>query len=322
MSFAPSALLLLALLAQEPAAKKPSVFPAPGQAPAQQDPAKKPPIVTPPSVVTVDRAQVEVEYFTTMDYNEDSWISFREAEEALNMTRTGFQQYDTDADGRITKEEFGARYNELLDRTGGFPKPKPQGPAPTLGKDPNPADLINSVLGNLPVPEPAVTPESFVNQYDANVDGRLSGLELTQAGKSLGFVGLSGPAILTLIDTDQSGFAEPAELAAVLKQLGLMTAAGTAPEPPKAKSIEELFGHTEPRVIMPGSTPRPPVITGPVRPFRRLDINDDGVIQIKDLTDLSVSAHPRVSPHAVVATLDLDGDGALSPDEFAAAFDG
>ena len=56
MSFAPSALLLLALLAQEPAAKKPSVFPAPGQTPAEQDPA------TPP-VVTVDRAQVEAEYF-------------------------------------------------------------------------------------------------------------------------------------------------------------------------------------------------------------------------------------------------------------------
>ena len=318
MSFAPSTLLLLALLAQEPAAKKPSVFPAPGQTPAEQDPA------TPP-VVTVDRAQVEAEYFATMDYNEDDWISFREAEEALNMTRTGFQQYDTDADGRITKEEFSARYNELLDRTGGFPKPKPQGPAPTLGADPTPAvpASLESLLNNLPpVPEPAVTPESFVNQYDTNVDGRLSGIELTEAGKSLGFVGLSGPAILTLIDTDQSGFAEPAELAAVLKQLGLMTAAGTAPEPPKAKSIEELFGHTEARVILPGSTPRPPVIAGPVRPFRRLDINDYGVIQIKDLTDLSVSAHPRVSPHAVVATLDLDGDGTLSPDEFAAAFDG
>ena len=85
--------------------------------------------------------------------------------------------------------------------------------------------------------------------------------------------------------------------------------------------VEELFGHAEPRKLAPGAAPLPPHIAGPVRPFRRLDLDDDGALELADFDGLSISAHPRVSPGAVIATLDLDGDGALSPDEFAAAFD-
>jgi len=274
---------------------------------------------------TADRAQLEVEYFAIMDFDENGWISFREGEESLSMTRTSFLQYDTDQDGRITPEEFGERYDELLDRTGGFPKPRPQGPAPTLGPEPVPVTPgnLDAILGTLPpAPAPAVTPESFVNQYDLNVDGRLSGLELTEASRALGFGGLNGNAVMPLIDTNGSGFVEPAELSTVLKDLGLLGATGTLPNEPKARTVEELFGHAEPRDMSPGAAPLPPHIAGPVHPFRRLDLDDDGALELADFTGLSISAHPRVSPGAVIATLDLDGDGALSPDEFAAAFDG
>jgi Ca2+-binding EF-hand superfamily protein len=329
MHVAPTALLLLALIAQEPAAKKPSVFPTtPPQEPskdaAQPTTDKQPLGADDPSIL--DRAQAAKEYFAITDYDEDGRIDFREAEEALAMTRTSFRQYDKDVDGWITFEEFEARYNELLDRTGGFPKPKAQGPAPTLGPPatpvPGPGANMDDVLSTLPpAPAPAVTPESFVNTYDLNVDGRLSALEVGEASKALGFGGLSGQAILSLLDADGSTFVEPAELSQALAALGLLTTGGTDPNAPKAKSVEELFGHAVPRDLSPGATPMPPHIAGPVRPFRRLDLDDDGVIQAHDLHLLSVSAHPRVSPFAVIATLDLDGDGALSPEEFAEAFD-
>lgn len=326
MHVAPTALLLLALIAQEPAAKKPSVFPAtPAQTPGATPAADKQPLgADDPSIL--DRAQAAKEYFAISDYDEDGRIDFREAEEALAMTRTSFRQYDKDVDGWITFEEFETRYNELLDRTGGFPKPKPQGPAPTLGPAPTPTPVPganpNDVLATLPpAPAPAVTPESFVNTYDLNVDGRLSAVEIGEASKALGFGGLSGQAILSLLDADRSTFVEPAELSEALAALGLLTAGGTDPNAPKAKSVEELFGHATSRDLSPGATPLPPHIEGPVRPFRRLDLDDDGVIEAHDLHLLSVSAHPRVSPFAVIATLDLDGDGALSPEEFAEAFD-
>lgn len=273
---------------------------------------------------TADRAQLEAEYFAIMDFDENGWISFREGEESLSMTRTSFRQYDTDQDGRITPDEFGARYDELLDRTGGFPKPRAQGPPPKLGPEPVPVTPgnLDAILGTLPpAPAPTVTPESFVNQYDLNVDGRLSGLELTEASRALGFGGLNGNAVMPLIDTNGSGFVEPAELSQVLADLGLLGTAGTLPNEPKARSVEELFGHAEPRKLSPGAAPLPPHIAGPVRPFRRLDLDDDGALELADFDGLAISAHPRVSPGAVIATLDLDGDGVLSPDEFAAAFE-
>lgn len=322
MHASPIALLLLALLSQEPVTKPGQVFPAQGK------PAEKPgPIVVPPTDPNddvLDRTELEEEYFNTADYDEDGYISFREGEEALSMTRTSFIQYDADEDGLIDREEFGARYNELLDRTGGFPKPKPQGPAPKLGEDPLPIDPhnIEVYLEGVVVPEPAVTPESFVNQYDTNVDGRLSALEIADASAALGYAGVPGQTIINLIDADRSGYAEPGELAEVLSALGLLTANTGTIEMPMAGSVEELFGHAEPRDTAAGAIPQPPLIVGPVFPFRRLDLDDDGALEVEDLRSLSVSSHPRVSPPAVIATLDLDGDGVISPEEFAAAFDG
>jgi len=273
-----------------------------------------------------ERARLEAEYFQTSDYNTDGWISFREGEAALQLTRTSFAQYDLDRDGKISREEFGRRYAELLDRTGAFRRPTPEGLKPAgpstapLGSPENPLDLAALLTGKAALPT-GPTPETFVGKHDENMDGRLDASELANAGAALGFAGLSGPKLLGALDADRSGFVEPAELAKALATLGTMSAAGAAPALPKAKSIEELFGGAEPRVSYPGSTPRPPHIKGPVRPFRRLDIDDDGRIEATDLDKLGVSAHPGIRPEVVLATLDQDGDGALTAAELAAAFD-
>jgi hypothetical protein len=108
----------------------------------------------------------------------------------------------------------------------------------------------------------------------------------------------------------------------LLDALNLIEGSSLIPLGAKANSIEELFGGTEERPYAPGVTPRPPLIKGPVPPFRRLDLNNDGFIEVLDLEQLSVSAHTVVRPSAILAGLDIDGDGKLGPAELKAAFDG
>jgi len=329
------ALFILAL--QNPGARptedKPAPTPVPTPAPAEQD--------TPSTTETdgtstavseaeaaAERDRYEAECFTTCDYNGDGWIAYREGQCSLLMTRASFAQYDNDSDGRITRDEFGQRYRELLDRTGAFRRPTPEGvtitqptqPDAPLGSPENPVDLAALIAGAAAA-TPA-TPETFVGKYDVNIDGRLSADELVTASKALGFEGMPAASIMTTLDLDKSGFVEPPELKSALNALGLLTAAGAAPPLPKAKSIEELFGESKSRESYAGSTPRPPYIKGPVRPFRRLDVNDDGFVQLEDLEMLAISAHPRIRPAAVIASLDLNADGQLSKEELAAALDG
>ncbi|MFT4711383.1 MAG: hypothetical protein ACJAZ8_001071 [Planctomycetota bacterium] len=252
----------------------------------------------------------EEEYFTTCDYDANGWISFREAEASLHLNRDGFAQYDANDDGQITREEFHDRYTELLQRVGLFRIPTPIGQT-----DSTPEPLVE------PGAEPAfpATSQAFVDTYDINVDGRLDASEIGPAATALGFPGIDTDAVLALLDTDGSSYVEPAEVTAIVQSLNASGATITAP---KAASIEELFGESLERPYFVGATPRPPYIKGPVIPFRRLDSNNNGFIEIIDLEHLSVSAHTVIRPSAVLAGLDINGDGQLSPEELKAAFDG
>ena len=276
---------------------------------AIQDPVEDP--VEDPTTPGEERdpvAELETEYFALADHDGDGSLAFRETAASMGLSRDGFAQYDDDGDGLISEAEFRARMRELLERTGTFQKPIP--------KD-------KQVLAEGAEPEvTGPTPESFVGQYDADVDGRLGPEELADAAGALGLGKLDPALILGQLDRDGSGFVEPLELAEALSLLEELDAAGLAPSLPKAASIEELFGGAEERPVYLGSTPRPPVIEGPVRPFRRLDLDDDGLIEVEDLDRLVRSSHSRMRPSAVLAGFDLDGDGVVDREELEASFDG
>ncbi|MEO6711206.1 MAG: hypothetical protein ABI054_07020, partial [Planctomycetota bacterium] len=67
------------------------------------------------------------------------------------------------------------------------------------------------------------------------------------------------------------------------------------------------------------TAPMPPQIDGPVRHFRRLDLDGDVRVSTEDLRRLQSPLELSVRAGAVLAALDSDGDGELSPEEFDAA---
>ncbi len=87
----------------------------------------------------------------------------------------------------------------------------------------------------------------------------------------------------------------------------------------KASSLKELFGSKEEREELPNTVPLPPRIEGPVSAFARLDLNDDGKITLEDLDGLARPIHLDVRFPAVIAILDTDNDGGVSPKELYAS---
>ena len=59
-----------------------------------------------------------------------------------------------------------------------------------------------------------------------------------------------------------------------------------------------------------------PRIIGPVSPFRRLDVDNDGFVTVDDLERLQGRSFSAMSLEGVLSTLDLDADGRLSEEEF------
>jgi len=295
------------LLLQDGPAPGGEVFPA-GDAPGTEEPTGDEEPVDVSSEESLDA--LEAEYFATADHDDDGSLTWREASASLLVDRAGYSQYDADGDGLISRDEFGARMRELLERTGVFQRPLP--------KD---AEVLPA--GAEATPEPTgPTPQSIVGTYDLDVDGRLSAEEMEGAAETLGLAKLDPILLMTQLDTDGSGFVEPAELEPALALLTDADGLTTLPEAPPAETIEDLFGGAEEREAYLGSTPRPPVITGPVRPFRRLDLDDDGAVTTADLETLLLSSHTPLRPSAILAGFDRDGDGRIDQDELEAAFDG
>ena len=87
----------------------------------------------------------------------------------------------------------------------------------------------------------------------------------------------------------------------------------------KPRSLKELFGAKEAREELPSTVPLPPRIEGPVSAFTRLDLNEDGKITLEDLDGLARPIHLDVRFPAVIAILDADNDGGVSPEEFYAS---
>ena len=132
---------------------------------------------------------------------------------------------------------------------------------------------------------------------------------------------IPAPRAFERLDEDADGGLREGELELLSRLRATLHAAGPAEpstEPPPT-SLDELFGEAVPRPGELDRAPQPPLIVGPVSIFRRLDLDDDGGIEVDDLRGLlsPLQMTPRLP--AIHATIDLDEDGRIDPDELALA---
>lgn len=145
---------------------------------------------------------------------------------------------------------------------------------------------------------------------DMNSDARISGTEFSAYYKKTRE--LSGAFRKPLILPGQINESTSDSAAALTSSEASETIA-------KASSLKELFGTKEEREELPNTVPLPPRIEGPVSAFARLDLNDDGKITLEDLDGLARPIHLDVRFPAVIAILDTDSDGSVSPKELYAS---
>jgi len=247
------------------------------------------------------RAEID-EYFAICDHDENGWIAFREARESLELGRSAYASYDRDRDGRIDPAEFEERYLEIVDIAGGFARPK-------------------EYEGKRPLP--SRNPEQLRAAFDATGDGALELFEVDKLLEVYDRQDIPARIVLSKLDVDASRRLEISELERLSQLLSATYVASDedlASE--QAASVEELFGGVIERPPSEfGGTLHPPQIVGPVSPFRRLDLDYDGAIEIEDLRHLQRPQTLSVRVAAIVAALDQDEDGSVDRAEFLAAMD-
>ncbi len=242
--------------------------------------------------------QEQLVYFATADVDSSEWISFREAEGALRFDADNFCVYDVDNDGRLTFAEF----SDYI---------KSEAAAGRLVREP----IREEYLGS----PPQRTAEQLRSAYDVDLDGAISARELERMLGDYDVESLQGvdaSKILARLDANGSSVLETSELERITSYLGPpeSSSEGKPLPQPGARSVLEMFGQPIPR----GDT-IPPQIVGPVPPFRRLDVDNDGFVDINDLQALEGGSFLPVRLSGVLNSLDLDSDGRLSESEFLAS---
>jgi Ca2+-binding EF-hand superfamily protein len=253
----------------------------------QDKPAEKP----------AEDVDVAKQYFETADYDANGWITISEARPALGLERRTFALFDEDGDGRISPEEFRNRYEQLTKNGGAFAAP--------IGK--NGARSATST-----------GPTELALRFDKDGDAALDRSELRALLTELRSR-LDTEVLLSKFDRDGSQRLEKGELTDLAAFLDPARRTRTGP---RAASVEELFGKSLPREDRKGATMLAARVVGPVTVFRRLDLDGDGRITSTDLIGLQRPVQLPVRLAAVLATLDVNGDGAIDAAEFRASMTG
>lgn len=267
---------------------------APGAAPALA------PVFFPEADLPEQEA-LQKRYFQIADYDGNGWISYREATASLGLDRGRFPSFDEDRDGRIVPEEFDQRFRATVEMVGSF-------------RPPTPASSTTSAAAANPT-------SGIIGAADLDGDGQLALGELDSLLSGVGITGIPAGAVMAKFDLDQSGQLDATELEEVATQLS-QGGLAAAPDPMSVpRNIDDLFGVPARRVEDTSGTPLPPRLVGPVTHFRRLDFDDDGVITPDDLLRLQAPIQVDVRARAIIAFLDVNGDGQLDRTEFDAAMD-
>ncbi|HRV82207.1 MAG TPA: hypothetical protein P5218_12255 [Planctomycetota bacterium] len=234
-------------------------------------------------------------WFKDCNADDNSWISFYEAERAMGFTRDQFRNFDTDADGRMDKREFVAYYRYSGPREE-FKTPRRRSQA-------------------LP---PERTPQQLLLAYDADLNGGISLSEVRRILVDYSRVPMDAEVLFTQADRNQSKLLDEVELASLnsaISRLNVPQMVSTTSE--TKQPFDEFFI----QVTESPSRTAPPRIQGPVTPFRRLDLDGNGVISPQDLAGLEKSMVSPIRPQTILHTLDRNQDGVLDRAELRLALE-
>ncbi|MHC4377915.1 MAG: hypothetical protein ACYS26_15055 [Planctomycetota bacterium] len=299
---APAALLVPGLLPGVVAQEGPPA-PAGGQGeppPGQEEPGDQEPEDKPRPQVGPGSSLEESEYFQTIDYDGNGWISYDEARQALNIDRQEFWRYDLNRDARVVQEEFSVRYLEVVGRVGSFPTPQST---------------------EVPTIAPPRDPDQLRNAFDRDLNGSIGPGEFQTLLTEYSLTDYDATEMFQSFDVNGDFRLAGGELLELARQLEAFRSTVTIGVSENYDSVEEMFGEDIARPPGPGEIASPPQITGPLPIFSRLDLNRDGSLTSNDFDELSFPLTLPVRSVTVIASLDTDGDEALSADELRASME-